>query len=403
MIRRAYFDITGLPPSLEAIDAFLLDDSPNAYEKVIDRLFASEQYGERMAADWMDVARYADSDGYLDDKHRDFTPWRDWVIKAFNENLPYDEFVTWQLAGDLLPDATQEQILATSFNRLHKKNSEAGIVFEEYRVEYVADRTNTFGKAFLGLSLECARCHDHKYDPISQKEYFQFFGFFNSTNEMGHAVYGPDQTPGPALLLTDEETQNQIAYLENLEKELIDEIEKDVPTNIPQTSITENLIGKNLFKATQSYLSFDKISLKDEEIAYTPDLIQKGKNGFLRRAEIGEGIKGNAFFVTDYNYGKFPEKAGWFERTEPFSISLWIKPDTIYPEVNVFTHCENLRLGLKGYSLFLKENKAQFIISHSWPQNALQVTTQDPLPEKNGRRLRLPMMVQVRLKESNYL
>ena len=202
--RRASFDLTGLPPSLGEIDAFLADESPDAFQRVLDRLLDSPAYGERMAAFWMDIARYADSDGYLDDKHRDFSPWRDWVIRAFNDNLPYDDFVTWQLAGDLLPDASQDQILATAFNRLHKKNSEAGIVFEEFRSEYVADRTNTFGKAFLGLTLECARCHDHKYDPISQKDYFQFYSFFNSTDEIGHAVYGPDQTPGPALLLTND-------------------------------------------------------------------------------------------------------------------------------------------------------------------------------------------------------
>ncbi|MEO1449663.1 MAG: DUF1549 domain-containing protein, partial [Bacteroidota bacterium] len=154
LIRRASFSLTGLPPSLEEIDAFVQDESPDAYEQMVDRLLASEAYGERMAADWMDVARYADSDGYLDDKHREFHPWRDWVIDAFNRNMPYDQFITWQVAGDLIPNASKESTLATAFNRLHKKNSEAGIVFEEYRVEYVADRTNTLGKGIMGLSLE---------------------------------------------------------------------------------------------------------------------------------------------------------------------------------------------------------------------------------------------------------
>src|SRR5690606_2450343 len=128
-------------------------------------------------------------------------------------NQPYDEFITWQIAGDLLPNATREQILATGFNRNHMQNSEAGIIYEEFRVEYVADRTNTLGKAFLGLTLECARCHDHKYDPISQKDYYQLFGFFNSTFEIGSPSYGVDQTPGPALMLPDEETEKKIAYI----------------------------------------------------------------------------------------------------------------------------------------------------------------------------------------------
>jgi hypothetical protein len=226
MVRRLHFNLTGLPPSVEELDAFMQDDSPDAYEELVDRLLASPAYGERMAMEWMDVARYADSDGYLDDKHRDFSPWRDWVIEAFNRNMPYDQFVSWQLAGDLIDNPTQQSILATAFNRLHRKNSEAGIVFEEYRTEYVADRTNTLGTAFLGLSLECARCHDHKYDPISQEDYYRLFAFFNSTAEMGTAIYGPDQTPGPALLLSSEEQEEILDYLnsgiEQKEKQLGD-------------------------------------------------------------------------------------------------------------------------------------------------------------------------------------
>ncbi len=214
LIRRASFSLTGLPPKAGWVDAFTEGPSQATYEALIDSLLQSPSYGEHMAAYWMDVARYADSDGYLDDKHRDFSPWRDWVIEAFNQNMSYKDFVSWQIAGDLIPGASQEQKLATAFNRMHKKNSEAGIVFEEYRVEYVADRTNTFGKAFLGLSMECAKCHDHKYDPISQADYFKLFGFFNSTFEMGHAVYGPDQTPGPAMLLEDREVRARRLFLE---------------------------------------------------------------------------------------------------------------------------------------------------------------------------------------------
>ena len=145
LIRRLSFTLTGLPPSLDEIDAFLADESADAYKKLINRLLLSPHYGERMASEWMDVARYADSDGYLDDKHRDFSPWRDWVIDAFNQNLSYQQFVTHQLAGDLISNADQSTKIATAFNRLHNKNSEAGIVFEEYRTEYVADRTITFG------------------------------------------------------------------------------------------------------------------------------------------------------------------------------------------------------------------------------------------------------------------
>ena len=152
LIRRVSIDLTGLPPTIAEIDAFLADRAPNAFEKVVDRLLASPAFGERMAADWLDVARYADSHGYQDDGMRQMSPWRDWVIEAFNRNMPIDQFITWQLAGDLLPDPTPEQRLATAFNRNHMQSQEGGIVSEEYRVEYVADRVNTFGAAFLGLT-----------------------------------------------------------------------------------------------------------------------------------------------------------------------------------------------------------------------------------------------------------
>jgi hypothetical protein len=185
LLKRISFDITGLPPTLEMQENFLNDESENAYEKMVDQLFAMPQYGERMAQYWMDIARYADSHGYQDDGLRTMWPWRDWVIQAFNKNYPYDQFITWQLAGDLLPHPTKEQILATGFNRNHKITQEGGVIDEEYRLEYVTDRTNTFGKAFLALTFECAKCHDHKYDPISQKNYYSTFAFFNQVPEKG--------------------------------------------------------------------------------------------------------------------------------------------------------------------------------------------------------------------------
>ncbi|MEM6803719.1 MAG: DUF1549 domain-containing protein, partial [Bacteroidota bacterium] len=185
LLKRAAFDLTGLPPSIEMQDRFLADESPDAYGKLLDELMASKHYGEKMALHWLDVARYADSHGYQDDGLRTMWPWRDWVIHAFNENYSYDKFLTWQLAGDLLPDPNKEMLLATGFNRNHKITQEGGVIDEEYRIEYVTDRTNTFGKAFLGLTYECAKCHDHKYDPISQQNYFEAFAFFNQVPEKG--------------------------------------------------------------------------------------------------------------------------------------------------------------------------------------------------------------------------
>lgn len=211
LLRRVSFDLTGLPPTLEQVDAFLQDESPQAYDKMVDQLLASKGYGERWANYWLDVSRYGDSHGYQDDLPRVMWPWRDWVIHAFNVNLPYDQFVTWQLAGDLLPQATREQILATGFNRNHKITQEGGAIPEEYRTEYVVDRTNTFGKAFLGISVECSRCHDHKYDPVSQKEFYSMYSFFNQANEKGLINYG--ELPKPRIEITKSDVDGILNFI----------------------------------------------------------------------------------------------------------------------------------------------------------------------------------------------
>jgi hypothetical protein len=220
LIRRISFDLTGLPPDLGTIDAFLTENSSNAYEALVDAYLASEAFGERMASEWIDLARYADTNGIHHDLERNMWPWRDWVIKAFNENMSYDKFVTWQLAGDLLPAPTYEQLLATAFNRNNRTTQECGSLDEEFRVSYVLDRTNTFGKAFMGLTIECAQCHDHKYDPISQKEYYQLFAFFNQVPEKGVTqsfvknVKHNQQSP-PYLELPEEEVKRIRKLIEN--------------------------------------------------------------------------------------------------------------------------------------------------------------------------------------------
>lgn len=185
LIRRLSFDLTGLPPTIAEIDAFLTDESPNAYERLVDRLLASPRYGERMALVWLDAARYADSGGYQNDIKRSQWPWRDWVIDAYNANMPFDQFTIEQLAGDLLDDPTSDQILATAFNRNHRINNEGGIIPEEFLVEYVADRVETTSTVFLGLTMACARCHDHKYDPLTQADFYSLFAFFNNIDENG--------------------------------------------------------------------------------------------------------------------------------------------------------------------------------------------------------------------------
>ena len=220
LLKRVSMDITGLPPSIELQNKFLNDASPNAYEKVVDELLSNKHYGEKMAIAWMDVARYADSHGYQDDGYRTMWPWRDWVIHAFNQNYPYSNFLTWQLAGDLLKAPTKEQLLATGFNRNHKITQEGGIIDEEYRIEYVTDRTNTFGKAFMAITLECSKCHDHKYDPVSQKDYYSMFAFFDKVPEKG--LVGDIQlaSPGdpPNMQITSEDVNSILKFINKKEE-----------------------------------------------------------------------------------------------------------------------------------------------------------------------------------------
>ncbi len=215
LLKRVTEDITGLPPSLKAMDDFLNDKSADAYEKVVDRLLQSTAYGEKMAVHWLDVARYADSYGYQDDNVRTQWPWRDWVIHAFNENIPYNKFLTWQIAGDMLPNANKEEILATGFFRNHKYTEEGGVIPEEYRIEYILDKTKTYSRGIMGLTVECAQCHDHKYDPFTQKDYYSLFAFFNNTKEIGYEGDVGVSKPGkmPVLNISDTDRQQLLKFI----------------------------------------------------------------------------------------------------------------------------------------------------------------------------------------------
>lgn len=215
LIKRASLDLTGLPPSPGLLDRFNDLDQENSYEDLLDGLLADPAFGEKLAILWMDISRYSDSYGYQDDNIRTQWPYRDWVIHALNENMPYNEFITWQLAGDLLPDPSKEQILATAFNRNHKYTEEGGVIDEEYRVEYVLDKTNTISKGLLGITMECAQCHDHKYDPFSQKEYYQFYAFFNNSPEKGYEGDVSQSKPAktPILWVDNEDLSGILSFI----------------------------------------------------------------------------------------------------------------------------------------------------------------------------------------------
>ena len=225
LLRRLSLDLTGLPPTPAEVDAFVKDKSANAYEKQVDRLLASAHYGEKMAMPWLDLARYADTHGFHIDSHRDMWPWRDWVIRAFNSNMPFDRFTVEQLAGDLLPNATVDQKIASGFNRNHMINYEGGAIPEEYLTEYVADRSETTSTVWMAMTMTCARCHDHKYDPIKQKDYYRMFAFFNGVKEKG--LDGRDGNADPFLRLPSVEQQKQLddvlARIKAREAELADD------------------------------------------------------------------------------------------------------------------------------------------------------------------------------------
>ncbi len=362
LIRRVSFDLTGLPPTLEQIDAFVNDKSKDAFEKLVDRLLASEAYGERMAADWLDVARYSDTYGYQVDRDRYVWPWRDWVIRAFNRNMPFDEFVKWQLAGDLLPGAGDEQLLATTFNRLHPQKVEGGSTPEEFRVEYVADRTHTFGTAFLGLTLECARCHTHKYDPISQKEYYQFFAFFNNIDEAGLYSYFTRSVPTPTLLLTDAGTKSRIADVE----EKVRSAEQQLATISRERRVAfEAWLGRRPGKAV---ISGQVAHLDFENHKNGANVSVPGKVGKAVRLSGDDGIG---------------LKVGNFRRYDPFSVALWMNTPDVKKRAVVFHRSRAWTdAGSRGYQLLIENGRLSASLIHFWPGNALRVRTRDPIPSK---------------------
>lgn len=238
LLKRVSLDLTGLPPTIEMQDRFLNDSDPKAYEKIVNELLANKHFGEKMAAPWLDVARYADSHGYQDDGLRTMWPWRDWVIHAFNSNYSYKKFVTWQLAGDLIPGANKEMLLATGFNRNHKITQEGGVIDEEYRVEYINDRTSTFGKSFLALTFECSKCHDHKYDPISQKDYYSTYAFFNQVPEKGlFGTIDASFADPPNMRITTKDVNSLLKFINKRDTFAVDVMVMKDSVNIRKTYV----------------------------------------------------------------------------------------------------------------------------------------------------------------------
>lgn len=382
LLRRVSLDLTGLPPTLEEIEAFLNDPSHDAYERQVDRLLSSPHYGEKMAVDWLDLARFADSHGYTVDRLRDMSPYRDWVIRAFNENFPYDKFIHWQLAGDLMPNPTKEMLVATAFNRNHQQNMEGGIVEEEFQAEYVADRTNTFGDAFLGLSLACAKCHDHKFDPVSQKEYFELYSFFNNVREAGQISWD-DAMPSPTMLLPTEEQERKINFINSLiaeQEERAARLEGDSDQDFHRwlTSLHRQPIATEALPGTGlvAMYDFDQRTLKNK--------VRPGQYGVMRQQSGDEkpdfvrGKNGNALHLNGDVWLDLNE-VGVFRRSEPFSIALWVNIPQGLSEGVIFHKGIAERLyNFRGYHLYLKNNRLEVNLAYAAPSNAIiRMTTAD--------------------------
>ncbi len=361
LLRRLYFDLIGLPPTLEEIEQYLSTDPKIRWENTIDSLMASPHYGERMAVEWLDLSRYADTHGYTVDRYRDMSPWRDWVIEAFNNHLPYNQFVTEQLAGDMLPNATSQQILATGFNRNHPQNMEGGIVSEEFRIEYAADRANTFGTAFLGLTFGCARCHDHKYDPISQEEYFQVFSYFDNINESGQISFD-NATPVPTLVLMDEEVA---AIVEMLEREITD-LEENMQ---PPSSERMIRLKQSLNTGLVAHFDFDRPILSDRlkssRIAIAKTSTQS------QEILLGDGYSGKAP-VLDGDAWLDLGNSGLFDREQPFTIAMWAWIPKALKNGTIFHKGEGAILyNFRGYHVALRDNGLEVVMARTLPDNAL--------------------------------
>ncbi|MEP3481683.1 MAG: DUF1553 domain-containing protein [Fuerstiella sp.] len=393
LIRRVTFDLTGLPPTLPDIDAYLADNSASAFETVVDRLLASPAYGEHMTSEWLDVARYSDTYGYQVDRDRYVWPWRDWVIRSFNNNKPYDEFIIEQIAGDMLPDATNDQILATTFNRLHPQKVEGGSVEEEFRVEYVADRSQTVSTAFLGLTMECCRCHDHKYDPLSQKNYFQMFSFFNNVDEAGLYSYFTNSVPTPTLTLPTNDQLKKMAAAKQKQQQAYSNsafIEPalgsfEIAPLDHQLVLTDDQKAKQK-KWLQDHANHKKTIVKQWLQNHADDSIPLGQvaalnfdSGKFSKNEVVETERGKAVRLTG-DHG-IDTKVGNFARHQSFTISTWIKVPKAYERAVVFHRSKAWTdAASRGYELLIEDGKFSAALIHFWPGNAIRIRSLQDVP-----------------------
>lgn len=364
-LRRVSFDLTGLPPTLNELDAFLADDLDQAFETVVDRLLQSPRYGEQMAAAWLDAARYADTDGYQNDGPRTMFRYRDWVIDAFNANMPFDQFTIEQLAGDLLPNASPSQKIATGFNRNHRYNSESGLVLEEFLLENAVDRVDTTSTVWMGLTVGCARCHDHKYDPIEQREYYQLISFFDNITESGRAIkfgnsepwmVAPTETQQKQLDVLDAQILQAVAALRRAKEALPIDFQRDA--NIAKSD--ETVIVANGLK---HHFRFEDMHAEGITVEKGGPVLREG----LHRKAATFG--GNGILALG--------KVGDVACQTRSSISFWLKPEKLKSGVILSRQSAN---GLRpGFSVELRDGHLQFYIITRWIAGVGAVETKGTL------------------------
>ena len=352
LLRRASLDLTGLPPTPGEVRDFLADDGPGTFERAVDRLLASPRFGERMAFRWLDAARYADTNGYQNDRPRDMWRWRDWVIEAFNANKPFSEFTIEQLAGDLLPDPSLDQLIATGFNRNHRGNAENGTDPDEYQVEYAVDRVETTATVWLGLTMGCARCHDHKYDPISQKEFYQFYAYFNNVSDRGrYYKYGntPPVVPAPTL-----EQQSQLTRLDDQ----IAGLEADLKTRIPR--IEDGLSASNLPDGIDGWAYAERLAVR---------------RTFDEAGAAANGLRGRAARLDGSRHFDLGDRAD-LDFYDPFTLSAWVRPEAATG--GIVARYETS--GPRGYGLFLADGKLQLRIDTASISDRMRIESHEAIP-----------------------
>jgi hypothetical protein len=372
LLRRASLVLTGLPPTAEEIEAYLADRAPDAYERVIDRLLASPRYGERMAVPWLDLARYADTHGYHSDSEREMWPWRDWVIDALNGNLPFDQFTIEQLAGDLLPQPTLAQRVATGLHRNHMLNSENGAIAAEYLDEYIADRVATTGTIWLGQTLSCARCHDHKYDPITQREFFQLYAIFHNVPENG--LGGKTGNAPPTQLAPTKLQQGELNDLAGR----IAAIERRMTVRAAAAD-GDLRRWQHAMAARPGGLARPPadavVHLRMEEVA--------GENAAQFRirgnAAWVPGKVGNALLCDGETYLELPAAPHW-DRDQPFTVAAWVFPTT--GDTMTIVGRVDERQQRRGWELGLARGRLVLRLTHTVGKDEIELQTTTPLKQR---------------------